>query len=74
MVVLGAMGEGEEPGSVSLDTVPFWIQVHNLPACYMSKTVAKNVGAYVGELLEYDEKNSSNFWKNYMRIRVLVDV
>ncbi|MCH80235.1 hypothetical protein A2U01_0001001 [Trifolium medium] len=74
MLILGAMGEGEEPEQVPLNTVPFWIQVHNLPAGYMSKTVGKNVGDYVGELIEYDEKNSSDFWKKYMRIRVMVDV
>jgi len=32
MMILGAMAEGENPEQVMLNTVPFWIQVHNLPS------------------------------------------
>jgi hypothetical protein len=74
MLVLGAMTEGESPEQVQLNTVPFWIQIHNLPAGYMAETVGRNIGNYVGEFLEYDEKNSSDFWRRYMRVRVMVDV
>jgi len=74
MMVLGAMAEGESPEDVALHTVPFWIQVHSLPVGYMAETVGRNVGNYVGEFLEYDEKNSLDFWRRYMRIRVMVDV
>ncbi|MCI04629.1 DUF4283 domain protein [Trifolium medium] len=74
MLILGPMGRGEEPEHVPLYTVPFWVQVHNLPAGYMSKTVGQNVGNYIGEFLEYDEKNTSDFWRKFMRIRVMVDV
>ena len=74
MMVLGAMAEGESPEDVALHTVPFWIQVHSLPVGYMAETVGRNIGNYVGEFLEYDEKNSLDFWRRYMRIRVMVDV
>jgi hypothetical protein len=74
MLILGPMGGGEEPEHVPLYTVPFWVQVYNLPAGYMSKAVGQNVGNYIGEFLEYDEKNSSDFWRKFMRIRVMVDV
>jgi hypothetical protein len=74
MMVMGAMAEGESPEQVLLYTVPFWIQIHNLPTGYMAETVGRNVGNYVGEFLEYNEKNSSNFWRRYMRVRVMVDV
>jgi hypothetical protein len=57
-----------------LNTIPFWIQVHNLSVDYMAETVGPNVGNCVGELLEYDEKNSWHFWRRYMRIRIMVDV
>jgi len=39
MMVLGAMEDGESPEQVPLNTVPFWIQVHNLPVGYMAETV-----------------------------------
>jgi len=44
-----------------LHMVPFWIQIHNLPVGYVTETVGRNVGNYVGEYLEYDEKDSSDF-------------
>jgi hypothetical protein len=40
----------------------------------MSQKVGTTVGNYIGEFLEYDEKNDSLPWRKYMRIRVLVDV
>ncbi|PNX80566.1 hypothetical protein L195_g036570 [Trifolium pratense] len=63
MLIIGPMGRGDEPKHVPLYRVPFWVQVHNLPTRYMSKTVGQNVGNYIYEFLEYDDKNSSNFWR-----------
>jgi len=28
----------------------------------MAQTVGKNIGDFMSEFLEYDEKNSSDFW------------
>lgn len=41
---------------------------------FMIEEVGRNLGKQVGYFLEYDSKNSTTFWKNYMCIRVLVDV
>jgi len=40
----------------------------------MYQTVGQNVGNYIGEFLEYDEKINSNFPSSYMCIRFLFDV
>nr|KYP59897.1 hypothetical protein KK1_015339 [Cajanus cajan] len=34
----------------------------------------QKIGDYIGVFLEFDENNSSNFWRSYMRIHVLVNV
>ncbi|KAK2391420.1 hypothetical protein QL285_064881 [Trifolium repens] len=34
----------------------------------------KQLGNFIGEFMEYDEKNNSNFLSTFMRIRVLVDI
>ncbi|MCH93853.1 DUF4283 domain protein, partial [Trifolium medium] len=73
-LVLNTLSDEEDPREVPLFNVPFWIQVHNLPAGFMSQKTGKNIGDYIGEFLEYDEKNDSLSWRKYMRIRVLVDV
>jgi hypothetical protein len=73
-LVLNVLPNDTEPHEVPLVKVPFWIQIHNLPSGYMSQKVGTTVGNYIGEFLEYDEKNESLPWRKYMRIRVLVDV
>ncbi|XP_075511118.1 uncharacterized protein LOC142546988 [Primulina tabacum] len=65
---------GEVPTNVPLYFVNFWIQVHDLPMGFMSQSVGKQLGDFVGRFIEYDDKNNSSFWRSYMRIRVNVDV
>jgi hypothetical protein len=73
-LVLNTLSDDEDSREVPLFKVPFWIQVHNLPSGYMSEKVGKQVADYIGEFLEYDEKNDNLSWGKYMWIRVLVDV
>nr|KYP48764.1 hypothetical protein KK1_029566 [Cajanus cajan] len=45
---------------IPLYTVPFWLQLHNLPTDFMTPMVGQKLGDYIGSFQEYDEKNSSN--------------
>jgi hypothetical protein len=72
--VLNVLPDDAEPQDIPLIKVPFWVQIHNLPSGYMSQKVGTTLGNYIGEFLEYDEKNDSLPWQKFMRIRVLVDV
>lgn len=36
--------------------------------------VGKTLANFKGEFLEYDKNNNSSFWKQYMRLRVKIDV
>lgn len=36
--------------------------------------MGKGLGDFIGEFLEYDAHNSANFWRQYMRIRVFIEV
>lgn len=40
----------------------------------MTKMVGKQLGNFFGTFLQYDSKNNSNIWREYMRIRVRLDV
>ena len=40
----------------------------------MSAKILKDIGNYVGTFLESDEHNLMGVWRNYMRIRVAIDV
>lgn len=66
--------EGMVPAEVPLFQIPFWVQVHNIPIGFMSEAIGKHIGNTVGSFLKYDAKNSSDFWRLYMRVRILLDV
>jgi hypothetical protein len=74
LLVLDVMPKEGTSHNINLQFVPFWIQVHDLPTGLMSEKVGQDVANFIGEFLEYDAKNNSNFLRPYMRIRVLLDV
>jgi hypothetical protein len=73
-LILGLLQQGTTPKSVPLNHVPFWVQVHDVPVGCMSLAAGKQLGNFIGEFMEYDEKNNTNFLATFMRIRVLIDV
>ncbi|XP_057793135.1 uncharacterized protein At4g02000-like [Salvia miltiorrhiza] len=69
-LMLHRLKRGEFPLTVPLETLPFWIQVHDLPAGYLTEGVGRLLGNFIGNFLEYDSTNASGVWRQYMRIRV----
>lgn len=74
MLALAVIPQGEEPWRVPLVHINMWIQIHDLPTGFMSEGVGKQLGDFFGEFLEYDHKNNSSIWREFMRIRVENDV
>jgi 14-3-3 protein epsilon len=67
------------PLGVQIDQIPLshatlWVQVHDLPTGLMKETVGQRLANYIGTFVEYDKNNNSSFWRQYMRIRVKIDV
>ncbi|MBA0674863.1 hypothetical protein Goari_016435 [Gossypium aridum] len=71
---LGEKREGEDPMKIPLVFVPFWVQIHDVPVGLFSENFAKQLGNFVGVFLEYDASNLGKDNRNYMRIRVQIDV
>ncbi|XP_045791974.1 uncharacterized protein LOC123886726 [Trifolium pratense] len=59
---------------IPLFHVNFWVQIHNVPVGMMIEKVGKGLANYIGEFLEYDKNNNTSFWRQYMRVKVRVDV
>lgn len=74
MLVMNKIPPGEEPLNVSLWFLEMWIQIHDLPKGFMSKVVGKQLGDSFGEFVQYDAKNNSSIWMEYMRLKIRVDV
>ncbi|XP_057794257.1 uncharacterized protein LOC131010642 [Salvia miltiorrhiza] len=73
-LILHRLKKGEFPLSVPLDLLPFWVQIHDLPAGFLTEGVGKLLGNFIGSFMEYDNTNSSGVWRQYMRIRVGIRV
>ncbi|XP_057770775.1 uncharacterized protein At4g02000-like [Salvia miltiorrhiza] len=73
-LILHRLKKGEFSLAVPLDSLPFWVQIHDLPAGYLTEGVGKLLGNFIGDFLEYDSTNSSSVWRQYMRIRVGIRV
>ncbi|PNX58764.1 hypothetical protein L195_g051077, partial [Trifolium pratense] len=59
---------------IPLYHVNFWVQIHNVPVGMMLEKVGKGLANYIGEFVEYDKNNNTSFWRQYMRVKVRVDV
>lgn len=50
------------------------MQIHDLRAGFMSERVSKEVGNYIGNYVESCPKNFVEVWREYMRVRVNIDL
>ena len=66
--------ENEQPGQVLLFNVDFWVQVYKLPIGFVSKKIACSIGNYIGKFVHSDPTNYMGTWRNYLRVRVSIDV
>jgi 14-3-3 protein epsilon len=74
MLILERVGLGVQIENIPLYHVDFWVQVHNLPTGLMAERVGKTLANYIGSFVEYDKNNKGSFWREYMRIKVRVDI
>ncbi|KAH9679913.1 CCHC-type domain-containing protein [Citrus sinensis] len=74
ILLVKRLEEDEQPQNIPLFTTSFWIQIYNLPIGFMSEKILKDIGNYIGVFLASDENNLMGVWRNYMRIRVSMDV
>ena len=74
ILIVQRLGIDEQPQNVPLFHTSFWIQIYNLPIGFQSEKILQIIGNYVGKFVELDENNLIGIWRNYMRIRVSIDV
>lgn len=63
----------ENPSEVSLERVPFWIRVHDLPLALRTEAVAKSIGESLGGFLAWD-RNEENRLGSFLRFRAQIKV
>ncbi|KAL8546704.1 hypothetical protein ACS0TY_006434 [Phlomoides rotata] len=73
-LLLHHIQRGEYALRVPLSSLPMWVQVYDIPHGYISEQFGRQIGNFLGKFVEYDKSNSMGAWRNYMRIRVSIDV
>ncbi|KAG8475108.1 hypothetical protein CXB51_032045 [Gossypium anomalum] len=74
LLLLHRIQKGEDPSVLLLNSFEFWVQIHELPAGLMSESMARQFGDFLRKFLDYDTSIPFLGNKNYMRIRVRLDV
>lgn len=69
---MARMKEGENPRSVSLNSIDLWVQIHDLKPGFMSENIIKEVGNYIGKFVESCNTNFKEVLHDYMRVRVSI--
>jgi 14-3-3 protein epsilon len=74
LLILERVQIGVQIENIPLYHADFWVQIHDLPTGLMKENVGIQLGNYIGELMEYDKKNNSCYWRQYMRLHIMMDV
>jgi hypothetical protein len=74
MLILEQVQLGMQIDQIPLYHVNMWVQVYDLPTGLMKEKFGIQLANYIGTFVEYDKNNNSSFWRQYMRLRVRIDV
>ncbi|XP_073271467.1 uncharacterized protein [Primulina huaijiensis] len=61
LLILKHLKQGDVPTQVDLYTIPFWIQIYELPVGYISEAIGKQLGDFAGRFITYDSLNNAGF-------------
>lgn len=73
-LIMTRMKEGENPRCVNLNSMEIWVQIHDLRVGFMSERIVKEVANYIGSFVESCSSNFVGVWREYMRVRVWIDL
>ncbi|ONK81415.1 uncharacterized protein A4U43_C01F28970 [Asparagus officinalis] len=74
LLLLKHLQEDENPSSIELVHMNLWVQIYDVPVGFRSERVLVQIGNFVGSFLSSDPKNFSGGWKNFLRVRIRMDV
>lgn len=74
LLIYHELSDKEDPHLVKLNKMDIWVQVYDLPKGCISETILQSIGNYVGCYVCSDPANMDGMWKQFVRIRVTMDV
>lgn len=73
-LIMARLQNGENSRNVDLNKMELWVQVHDLETGFMSEKILKGIGNYVGKFVDGCPNNFNGVWRDYMKIRVSIDL
>ncbi|XP_074336834.1 uncharacterized protein At4g02000-like [Apium graveolens] len=73
-LVMARLKEGENLRLVDLSTMELWVQIHDLKIGFMSEKVLKGIGNVIGQYISSCPSNFKGVWREYMRVRVSINL
>lgn len=73
-LVFARLKEGDNPRTISIDKIDLWVQLHDMNTGFMSLKVVTDIGNYIGKFIVSDANNFVGAWRDYLRIRVSIDL
>ena len=67
-LVFTEIDEGTNVTDLKFESIPMWIQIHNVPLACFNKGCAELFGKQVGSVLEVDENADGCCWGCYLRV------
>lgn len=74
VLLITRLQEGVNPRCVSINNLDLWVQIHDLQPGFMSEKVNEEIGNQVGKFVSSCPSNFKGLWREYMRIRVTLDI
>ncbi|WOG86768.1 hypothetical protein DCAR_0205986 [Daucus carota subsp. sativus] len=66
--------ETDDPNVVALDRMDIWVQVYDIPLRMLTEKIVQSIGNLVGTFVKMDPTTLNGLWKQYIRIRVTMDI
>ncbi|XP_074352306.1 uncharacterized protein At4g02000-like [Apium graveolens] len=74
VLLITRLQEGVNLRCVSINSLDLWVQIHDLQPGFMSEKVNEEIGNQVGKFVSSCPSNFKGLWREYMRIRVTLDI
>nr|XP_048321271.1 uncharacterized protein LOC125419422 [Ziziphus jujuba var. spinosa] len=74
LVLIAEVSNSVLPRSVSIHKALFWVQIHNFPLPFMTKSIGEAIGSHLGNCILVDSAKRGSCLGKFMRVRVQLDI
>ncbi|KAM6543154.1 hypothetical protein CsatB_007601 [Cannabis sativa] len=73
-LIIQRLPVGGDSNLIQLNHLEMWIQIHDVKSGCMTEGTVRGVANTLGKFIESDPKNFIGVWRDYLRVRVTLDI